>query len=89
MKLGCIWLATALADKISFNRLGNNLFKHIHADTSMAKNLGVEIKLQLVEFMLNHENIINAKNLLNRVQTQKASQTPKYQSRLEKYLKYE
>ena len=89
MKLGCIWLATALADKISFNRLGNNLFKHLNSDISMAKNLGIEIKLQLVEFMLNHENIVNAKNLLERVQTQKSGQTPKYQNRLEKYLRYE
>ena len=89
MKLSCIWLATALADKISFNRLGNNVHKHLNSDITATINLNIEIKLQLVEFMLKHENNIDAKTFLNNIQTQKTHQAPKYRNRLEKYLNYE
>ena len=89
MKIFSIWLALSSADLISFNRLGNSVEKHV-ANISLLRNetkvKNIELKLQLLQFMVKHGNVEKAKNLLNQVQTEKRNQ--KSQNRLEKYLKH-
>ena len=89
MKILNIWLALSSADLISFNRLGNSVHNHV-ANISIlrpeTKVKNIELKLQLLQFMVKYGNVEKAKNLLNQVQTEKRNQ--KFQNRLEKYLKY-
>ena len=87
MKIAGIWLALALADQISFNRLSNNVRNHVNSQFSQTKISNVGIKLKLVAFMLDKGNSTSARELLNQFQTEKQSQ--KLKNRLEHYLKYQ
>ena len=85
MKLLSFWFALNSADQISFNRLNNNVINHVNLQIS-TKIANVELKLQLVDYMLKHGHVKNAKSLLNRAKAEKLSQKSQY--RLKKYLKY-